>query len=37
MYIKVQNELTAAVNEFRNQFSKDKFGKKFEDLKSDAK
>jgi len=37
MYIQVQNELTAAVNELRDQLSKDKFGKKFEDLKSDAK
>jgi biopolymer transport protein ExbD len=37
MYVKVQNELTAAVNELRDQLSKDKFGKKFEDLKSDAK
>ncbi len=37
MYIKVQNELTAAVNELRNKLSKEKFGKKFEDLKSEAK
>jgi biopolymer transport protein ExbD len=37
MYIQVQNELTAAVNELRDQLSKEKFGKKFEDLKSDAK
>ena len=37
MYIKVQNALTAAVNELRDQLSKDKFGRKFEDLKSDAK
>jgi biopolymer transport protein ExbD len=37
IYIKVQNELTAAVNELRNKLSKEKFGKSFEDLKSDAK
>jgi biopolymer transport protein ExbD len=36
-YIKVQNELTAAVNELRNKLSKDKFSKNFEELKSDAK
>ncbi|HLN52784.1 MAG TPA: biopolymer transporter ExbD [Lentimicrobium sp.] len=33
MYIKVQNELTAAVNELRDELSKQKFGKKFSDLK----
>lgn len=32
MYIKVQNELTAAVNELRNELSKQKFGKSFNDL-----
>ena len=32
MYIKVQNELTAAVNELRNELSKQKFGKSFSDL-----
>lgn len=37
MYIKVQNELTAAVNTLRNKLSKEKFGKNFLDLKSDAK
>ena len=37
MYIKVQNELTAAVTELRNKLSKEKFGKKFEDLKSEGK
>jgi biopolymer transport protein ExbD len=36
-YIKVQNELTAAVNELRNKLSKEKFNKNFEDLTSDAK
>ncbi len=36
MYIKVQNELTAAVNELRNELSKKKFGVKFEDLKDEA-
>lgn len=37
MYIKVQNELTAAVNELRDKLSKEKFGKKFSDLKSENK
>lgn len=32
MYIQVQNELTAAINELRNELSKQKFGQKFEDL-----
>lgn len=32
MYIQVQNELTAAVNELRNELSKQRFGKPFEDL-----
>lgn len=32
MYIQVQNELTAAISELRNELSKQKFGKKFEDL-----
>lgn len=32
MYIKVQNELTAAVNELRDELSKAKFGKKFAQL-----
>ena len=32
MYIQVQNELTAAVNELRDELSKQKFGKSFEDL-----
>lgn len=32
MYIKVQNELTAAVNELRDELSKAKFGKKFTEL-----
>ncbi|PLW94192.1 MAG: biopolymer transporter ExbD [Marinilabiliales bacterium] len=32
MYIAVQNELTAAVNEMRDELSMDKFGKKFDDL-----
>lgn len=35
MYIKVQNELTAAVNELRNELSKQRFGKSFDEL-SDA-
>jgi biopolymer transport protein ExbD len=37
MYIMVQNELTAAVNELRDKLSKEKFGRNFEDLTSDAK
>ncbi len=37
MYIQVQNELTAAVNELRNELSKDKFGMKFDDLKDEDK
>lgn len=32
MYIAVQNELTAAINEMRDELSLEKFGKKFEDL-----
>ncbi len=32
MYIKVQNELTRAVNEIRDKLSMDKFGKKYADL-----
>lgn len=33
MYIQVQNELTAAINELRNELSKQKFGVKFSDLR----
>jgi biopolymer transport protein ExbD len=36
MYIKVQNELTAAVNELRDALSRQHYGIKFSDLKSDA-
>ena len=32
MYIAVQNELTAAINEMRNGLSQEKFGKKYADL-----
>ncbi|HLO90481.1 MAG TPA: biopolymer transporter ExbD [Lentimicrobium sp.] len=32
MYIKVQNELTAAVNELREELARNKFGKKFTNL-----
>lgn len=32
MYIQVQNELTAAVNELRDELSKQEFGKKFSEL-----
>lgn len=35
MYIQVQNELTAAVNELRDELSKQRFGVKFADLKDD--
>lgn len=35
MYIKVQNEITAAVQELRDQLSMAKFGKKYDDLKED--
>lgn len=34
MYIQVQNELTAAVNELRDELSRQKFGVKFSDLRS---
>lgn len=32
MYIQVQNELTAAVNELRDELAKNRFGKKFSEL-----
>lgn len=32
MYIQVQNELTRAINELRNDLSEEKFGKKYDDL-----
>lgn len=32
MYIQVQNELAAAINEMRNELSTDKFGKKYADI-----
>lgn len=35
MYVKVQNELTAAVNDLRNNLARNKFGKKYVDC-SDA-
>jgi len=34
MYIQVQNELTAAFNELRDELSMEKFGAKYEDLKN---
>lgn len=37
MYIKVQNELTKAVNEIRDKLSMDKFGKKYENLNEELK
>ncbi len=33
MYIKVQNELTAAFNEIRDELSMERFGSKFDDIK----
>jgi hypothetical protein len=36
MYIKVQNELAAAVNEMRDELSLKQFGVKFTDLKDEA-
>ncbi len=33
MYIAVQNELTAAISEMRNELSQERFGKKYADLK----
>lgn len=35
MYIKVQNELTAAVNELRDELAKNRFGRKFSELEKD--
>jgi biopolymer transport protein ExbD len=35
MYIKVQNELTAAFNELRDEYAIDNFGVKFADIKDD--
>ena len=37
MYIRVQNELTRAFNEVRNELSMQKYGKKYEDLDDDAR
>ncbi|MBV5312179.1 MAG: biopolymer transporter ExbD [Prolixibacteraceae bacterium] len=37
MYLAVQNELVAAVNEVRDEFSLEKFGKKYADLTSEQK
>ncbi len=35
MYIQVQNELTAAINELRDELAKNRFGKKYGDLNKD--
>jgi len=35
LYVQVQNELSAAYNELRNELSLQKFGKKYEDLDTD--
>ena len=37
MYVKVQNELTRAFNELRDNLSQEKFGKKFKDLETNSK
>lgn len=37
MYLTVQNELVAAINEVRDEFSTQKFGKKYEGLTSEQK
>lgn len=37
MYIQVQNELTAAINEMRNDLSKEKFGKGYADISNDQR
>ena len=37
MYIQVQNELTAAINEMRNDLAKDKFGKGYADIKNEQR
>lgn len=37
MYIQVQNELTAAINEMRNELSKEKFGKGYADIKNEQR
>ena len=37
IYIQVQNELTRAFNEVRNEVSQSKFGKSFADLSEDEK
>lgn len=37
MYLQVQNELTAAINEMRNDLAKDKFGKGYADIKNEQR
>ena len=37
MYFQVQNELVAAYNELRNELSKQKFGREFQNLKDEEK
>ena len=37
MYIKVQNELTAAVNELRDELSREKFSRKYVDCNDEQK
>ncbi|MCX6232514.1 MAG: biopolymer transporter ExbD [Bacteroidetes bacterium] len=36
-YVKIQDELSLAYTELRNRLSREKFGRKFDDLKSEAK
>lgn len=36
MYIKVQNELTKAINELRDELARERFGIKFENIKDEA-
>ena len=37
MYLQVQNELVAAVNELRNDLAKDKFSRKYADCTNEQK
>jgi len=37
MYLKVQNEVTAAINEMREASAKQRFGKSFDDLNEEEK
>ena len=37
MYLRVQNEVTAAINELRETSAKQRFGKSFEDLNEEER